>query len=247
MTRGAAVVTGAGQGIGRAIAARVAGTGRLVWCVDLDEEALLQMVQELRAAGGDVRALSCDVGDPAAILRAWDRIDEEGTLVTALVNNAGIFLRDRALDVTPADWQRVLSVNLSGAFFMAQEAAGRLVRADRPGSLVSVASGQAYRPAARGAAYAASKAGLVNLTRALAVEWGPVGIRVNTVVPGLTDTAQPRAVKGDADFVAAAEGTPLRRLSRPEDIAAMVCFLLSDEASSVTGQAFAVNGGRIMI
>lgn len=167
--------------------------------------------------------------------------------MTALVNNAGIFARDAALDVTPEDWHRVISINLSGAFFMAQEAARRLVAGNSTGVIVNVASGQAYRPAPRGVAYAASKAGLVNLTRALAAEWGPVGIRVNTVVPGLTDTAQPRAVKSDADFAAAAEATPLRRLSTPDDIAAMVSFLLSADAAGITGQAFAVNGGRVMI
>ncbi len=99
-----------------------------------------------------------------------------------------------------------------------------------------MASGQAYRSAPRGVAYAASKAGLVNLTRALAAEWGPVGIRVNTVVPGLTDTAQPRAVKSDADFAAAAEATPLGRPSTPDDIAAMVSFLLSADAAGITGR-----------
>jgi NAD(P)-dependent dehydrogenase (short-subunit alcohol dehydrogenase family) len=247
VTSGAAVVTGAAQGIGRAIAARLAAPGRRVWCLDVDVAALDQTVRDLRADGADVLALACDVGDPVAIRDAWAAIDTDGTPVTALVNNAGIFLRDAALDVTPQDWQRVLSVNLTGGFLMAQETARRLIESGRQGVVVSVASGQAFRPAPRGAAYAASKAGLVNLGRALAAEWGPLGVRVNTVVPGLTDTAQPRAVKSDADFVAAAETTPLRRLSTPEDIAAMVAFLLSDEAASITGQAFAVNGGRIMI
>ena len=240
-------VTGAAQGIGRAIAARMAADGRRVWCIDVDPSVLDRTVQDLRTAGGDARSLLCDVADPAAVARAWADIDADGEPVVALVNNAGIFRREPAVEVRPEDWSRVLAVNLSGAFFMAQEAARRLIAAGRGGALVSIASGQAFRPASRGAAYAASKAGLVNLTRALATEWGPFGIRVNTVVPGLTDTAQPRAVKGDADFAAAAAATPLRRLSQPDDIAAMVAFLLSDEAAGVTGQAFAVNCGRIMI
>lgn len=247
MTSGAVVVTGAAQGIGRAIAASLAASGRRVWCLDVDAAVLDRTVRDLRAAGADALALPCDVGDPVAIRDAWAGIDADGSPVTALVNNAGIFLRDAALDVTPEDWQRVLSVNLTGGFLMAQETARRLIAGGRQGVIVSVASGQAYRPAPRGVAYAASKAGLVNLGRALAAEWGPLGVRVNTVVPGLTDTAQPRAAKSDADFLAAAETTPLRRLSTPADIAAMVAFLLSDEAASITGQAFAVNGGRIMI
>jgi len=186
-----------------------------VWAVDVNDEVLERTVRDLRAGGGDVLALPCDVGDPVAIGQAWARIDDDGTRVTALVNNAGIFKRDAALDVTPENWRRVISINLSGGFFMAQEAARRLVAGNGPGVFIFVASGQAYRPASRGATYAASKAGVVNPTRALAAEWGSFGIRVNTVVPGLTDTVQPRAVKSDPDFVAAAETTPLRRLSAP--------------------------------
>lgn len=241
------MVTGAAQGIGRAIAARQASSGRRVWCVDLDEAALDGTVAELRATGANVRSAVCDVGSADAVRDAWSRIDAEGDHVTDLVNNAGIFRREAALDVQPQDWDRVLSVNLTGAFFMAQHAARRLFQRSGPGAIVSVASGQAYRPAPRGAAYAASKAGLVNLTRALAAEWGPLGIRVNTVVPGLTDTAQPRAVKGDADFVLAAQSTPLGRLSTPADVAGVVAFLLSEDAASITGQAYAVNGGRVML
>ena len=247
MTANAVLVTGAAQGIGRAIAARQARSGRRVWCVDVDAAVLDRTVTELRAGGADVRGVVCDVGDPGAVSQAWSRIDAEGDEVTDLVNNAGIFRREAALDVQPEDWHRVLSVNLTGAFLMAQQAARRLVQRGSAGAIVSVASGQAFRPASRGAAYAASKAGLVNLTRALASEWGPLGIRVNTVVPGLTDTAQPRAVKGNADFVLAAQSTPLRRLSTPEDVAGVVAFLLSDDAASVTGQAYAVNGGRVML
>jgi NAD(P)-dependent dehydrogenase (short-subunit alcohol dehydrogenase family) len=244
---GAVVVTGAAQGIGRAIAARLALCGRPVWCLDVDRRGVEATAADLRAEGGDVQAVCCDVGDSSAVVDAWRHLDEHDARVTALVNNAGIFHRGPALDVTPESWDRVLAVNLSGAFRMAQEAARRLVDRGEPGAIVSVASGQAYRPAPRGAAYAASKAGLVNLTRALAAEWGPLGIRVNTVVPGLTDTAQPRAEKNDEDFAAAAATTPLRRLSRPEDVAATVAFLLSPDASAVTGQALAVNAGRVML
>lgn len=243
----AVVVTGAAQGIGRGIATRLARDGRRVWCLDIDEAGAEAVAAALRAAGGQARGLVCDVADAAGVAAAWQHLDDEGERVSALVNNAGIIHRAPALEVAPEAWDRVLAVNLSGAFRMAQETARRMIARGEGGAIVSIASGQAYRPAAGAVSYAASKGGVVNLTRALAAEWSPLGIRVNTVVPGLTDTAQPREVKDDADFVAAAAATPLRRLSRPEDVAAMVAFLLSDEAAAVTGQAFAVNAGRVML
>lgn len=166
-------MTGAAQGIGRAIAARQARSGRRVWCVDVDEAVLNRTVAELRATRAEVRSAVCDVGNADAVRDAWSRIDAEGDQVTDLVNNAGIFRRETALDVRPEDWDRVVSVNLTGAFLMAQQAARRLVERGAAGAIVSVASGQAFRPAPRGVAYAASKAGLVNSRG----RWQPSGGR----------------------------------------------------------------------
>lgn len=244
---GVTVVTGAAQGIGQAIAARLIDDGATVWCVDNDADRLARTVREFSSGPGVPISHPCDVGDPDAIAALWRDIDAAGSTVTALVNNAGIFPRSTAVATSVDEWNRVLAVNLTGGFLMATHLARRLIERDQPGSVVSVTSGQAYQPHDRAAAYAASKAALANLSRSLAFEWGPFGIRVNTVVPGLTDTAQSRATKQDDDYVAAAATVPMRRLGTPEDIAAAVAFLLSGEAAHVTGQALAINGGRLML
>jgi 3-oxoacyl-[acyl-carrier protein] reductase len=243
----ATVVTGAAQGIGKAIAVRLLGRGETVWCVDNDAARLEATTRHFSSLPGVPVARSCDVSDEDAVDALWRDIDATGVKVTSLVNNAAVFPRSTALDTRVGDWNRVLAVNLTGGFLMAQHLARGLIKRGQAGSVVSVASGQAYQPHARAAAYAAAKAGLVNLGRALAYEWGPFGIRVNTVVPGLTDTAQSRATKDDEDYAAAAATVPMRRLGTPEDVAATVAFLLSTEAGHITGQALAVNGGRLML
>jgi NAD(P)-dependent dehydrogenase (short-subunit alcohol dehydrogenase family) len=240
-------VTGAAQGIGRAVATRLAADGWHVWCVDVDETALAQTTTALRESGRRVTPAVCDLGDPGEIDGLWEVIDEQGDPVEAVINNAGIFRRGPALRTSLEDWHAVFAVNVTAPFLMAQQAARRMAAREAGGAIIAIASGQAFRPSPHGVAYAASKAALVNLTRALAGEWGPLGIRVNTVVPGLTDTAQPRAAKNDADFAAAAATVPLRRLGTPEDVAGVVAFLLSEDARHVTGQSLAVNGGRIML
>lgn len=241
----AVVVTGAAQGIGAAIAVCLAGDGYRVHGVDIATPGLEARVTERPDL--DLVPHACDIGDHAAVAALWEKIDADSDTVVALVNNAGIFGRQPALEMSVDEWDRVIAVNLRGTFLMSQAFARRVVGRGGEGAIVSISSGQAYRPGSTGVAYAASKAGISNLTRALAREWGPSGIRVNTVVPGLTDTAQPRAAKGDADFVAAAAANPIGRLSTPEDIAWMVSFLLSPRASAITGQAFVVNGGRLML
>jgi 3-oxoacyl-[acyl-carrier protein] reductase len=233
------------QGIGAAIAACLAGDGYRIHGVDIDASGLETRVTERPDL--DLVPHACDIGDLAAVTALWKEIDADGATVVALVNNAGIFGRQSALEMSVAEWDRVIDVNLRGSFLMSQAFARRVVGRSGGGAIVSISSGQAYRPGSTGVAYAVSKAGISNLTRALAREWGPLGIRVNTVVPGLTDTAQPRAAKGDADFAAAAAANPIGRLSTPEDIAWTVSFLLSPRASAITGQALAVNGGRLML
>jgi 3-oxoacyl-[acyl-carrier protein] reductase len=241
------IVTGAARGMGKAIAAHLLSRGDTVWCVDWDAGQLDTTVGEFTALPGTAVAYACDIGDAESVEALWRTADAAGARMTSLVNNAGIFPRSTALDTRLDDWNRVIAVDLTGGFLMAQHLVRRLVARGQEGAVVSVTSGQAYRPHGRAAAYAAAKAGLAGLSRSLAYEWGPLGIRVNTVVPGLTDTAQSRVVKSDQDYRTAAASVPLRRLGTPSDVAAAVAFLLSDHASHITGQALAVNGGRLML
>lgn len=171
MNRRCALITGAAQGMGRAIAGGWRGRAGGVWCVDIAERQLNDTVEVLRASGSDAVAQVCDISRTEAIDQLWRRIDVDRPNVSALINNAGIFPRAAALELTEADGARTLAVNLSGSFFMAQHAAGRFVE-DGGGRVISIASGQAYHPGPGGAAHAASKAGLVNLARVLAEEWG---------------------------------------------------------------------------
>ncbi|MDT5048494.1 MAG: hypothetical protein QOG75_4382, partial [Mycobacterium sp.] len=145
-----------------------------------------------------------------------------------------------------AEWDQVLRVNLTGTFATARAVAARMKEAGR-GAIVNTASGRALAGAANGAHYAASKGGIIALTKSLALDWAAYGIRVNCVIPGLTDTAQPRIEMGDNELHAAGARIPLGRIGQPEDIAAVVAFLLSDDARYMTGQSVAANGGAIMI
>jgi NAD(P)-dependent dehydrogenase (short-subunit alcohol dehydrogenase family) len=240
------IVTGAAQGIGRAVALHVASPGvhLAVWDVKRDGvEGTAKLCQEKGAAA---RAWTVDVGDADAIEaavvafeRAWGKPD-------GLVNNAGIFPRARALDMKLAEWEEVLRVNLTGTFVTARAVAARMKDLGR-GAIVNTASGRALAGAANGAHYAASKGGIIALTKSLALDWAAYGIRVNCVIPGLTDTAQPRIEMGDNELYAAGARIPMGRIGRPQDIAAVVAFLLSDEAGYMTGQSVAANGGAIMV
>jgi 3-oxoacyl-[acyl-carrier protein] reductase len=163
-----------------------------------------------------------------------------------LVNNAGVFPRVDFLAMTEAEWDHVLDVNLKGSFLCAQWAARRLVEAGRGGAIVNIAS-VAMRGTPLGVHYAASKAGVVGLTRAMALALAPHRIRVNAIAPGLTDTAQPRYGNSEAELVELGRQIPLEgRMARPEEIARVAVFLASEEAGWLTGQTIHVNGGAFM-
>ena len=241
-----AVITGAQQGIGAAIARAAAEAGASVVVNYLDdEEAAAAITASARAAGVGAVAAQADIAEPRDVERLMAAADELGG-VDILMNNAAVFPRTAFLDMTEADWDGVLSVNLKGPFLCSSAAARRMAAAGREGAIVNLASGAAFRSSPRGAHYVASKAGLVGLTRATALELAPHGIRVNAIAPGLADTAQPRYGMTEDEIAEAAELIPLKGLTLPEDVADLAVFLASTAARRITGQTVHINGGNYL-
>jgi NAD(P)-dependent dehydrogenase (short-subunit alcohol dehydrogenase family) len=247
LTGKAALVTGAQQGIGAAIAIALAQQGANIAINYLDGLAEAEAVAAaIRAEGGQAVLVAGDVARPEtpanlvnATVAALGRID-------VLVNNAGVFPRVPFLDMTPADWDFVHTINLRATCFCAQAAARRMVEAGIQGSIVSLASSAIFGASPRGVHYAASKGGVVSLTRAMATELAPHRIRVNAIAPGLTDTAQPRYGMTEEELAARGAAMPLGRLGQPEDIANVAVFLASDRSAFMTGQVVHANGGLFM-
>ncbi|MBE1489942.1 3-oxoacyl-[acyl-carrier protein] reductase [Plantactinospora soyae] len=242
-----AVVTGGAQGIGSATARRLAAEGASVAVVDLDAQRAQGTADEIVAAGGRASGFGCDVTDGAAVSATIDQVVEAYGKLDILVNNAGI-TRDNLLFKMPAaEWDSVITTNLTSMFHCCQAAQRHMVAA-RYGKIVNLSSRSALGN--RGQVnYAAAKAGVQGLTATLAIELGPFNINVNAVAPGYIATAMTAATAermgaSPADHQKyAAEQTPLRRVGQPEEIASVVAFLASDDASYVSGQTLYVNGG----
>lgn len=241
-----ALVTGAQQGIGRAIALAYGRAGASVVINYLDNPAAAEdSASQIRALGQ--RAVTV-AGDVAYAIDVRRMLEAGATLggIDILVNNAGIFPRVEFLDMTEAQWDEVLGVNLKGTFLCTQAAAQQMVQRGRGGVVINLASGAAFRSSPRGVHYVASKAGIVGLTRAAALELAPHRVRVNAIAPGITDTAQPRYGMSEAELQAAGQQVPLGRMGTPEDVADLAVFLASDESRHITGQTMHVNGGQYL-
>ena len=240
------VVTGAGAGLGAAIAAAAADAGWTVGVLDRDGDAAALTAATLGDRGV---ALTADTTDEVAVDVALDRFatatggpPDEGP--DALVANAGIVRFGPLLDATVDDWRAVVDVNLTGTFVTARAVARRLVAAGRPGAIVAVTSMNGVAPGPNAGAYGATKAGVARLTQQMALEWGAHGIRVNAVAPGLIDGGMSAPIYADPDTRRRREErVPLGRLGTPDDVAAVVLFLLSDAAAYVTGTEVLVDGG----
>jgi 3-oxoacyl-[acyl-carrier protein] reductase len=238
-----ALVTGASRGIGRAIATTLARRGATVVAAARGENAR-PVADEIVAAGGKAEAIPLDVTGAGAGEAAVAGVTQRHGRLDILVNNAGITKDQLMLRMKREDWDAVLATNLTPAFVLTQAALKPMLK-QRGGRIVNISSVVGQAGNAGQANYAASKAGIIGFSKAVALEVASRGITVNVVAPGLIDTDMTRAITGSAHEEWAAK-IPLKRLGSPADVAAAVCFLASDEASYITGQVLAVNGGMYM-
>lgn len=247
LNRRVSVVTGGGSGIGLAIAVRLAADGAAVAVFDRDAVSAERAAAVIAASGGRAIGVQADVterpGVEAAVIETMDRLGAP----TILVNNAGLQHFGSFLKIDLETWQRVLDVNLTGTFHCCQVVIPHMLEAGW-GRIVNISSSSAQGGQPLMTAYVSSKAGVIGFTKALALEFGPQGITVNTIPPGFIDTpmlrdSEARGYLG-GEVEEHAKRTPVRRVGRPEDIAAAAAFLVSEEASYITGQVIGVNGGR---
>ena len=240
-----AVITGAGQGIGRAIAIAFSMRDTHVVIADIDGPRAYKVKEEIQNVGKTALAIEVDVFSEQSVTLMIKRTLEEFGTIDVLVNNAGIYPSTTIEELTNQSWDQVIGTNLTGAF-LCSRAAVPIMLEKKKGRIINMSSSTALRGAKNGAHHAASKAGLIGFTKALALELAPSGVTVNAICPGLTDTAQPRGHMTDKELCSKKERVPLGRIAQPEDIVGPLMFLVSDRASHITGQTVLVNGGDLM-
>ena len=240
-----ALVTGASRGIGRSVAVCLAQAGAQVALVGRDGAALGQTHAEVKAAGVDGLVLKADVADAASVQQAVDAARGKFGKLDVLVCNAGAQRLKPFLEMTQSDWRELIATNLEGAI-VTMQAVGRGMVEQKSGVVLVMASIYSFVGAPGNSIYCMTKGGLLQLSRALAIEWARYNIRVNAICPGWIETDLTRPYMQDQKAVdAGLRQIPVRRFGRPEDIGPLAVYLASDEASFVTGQAFVIDGGQI--
>jgi NAD(P)-dependent dehydrogenase (short-subunit alcohol dehydrogenase family) len=242
--RRAALVTGASYGIGAAIAAGLAADGFDVAVTDIETASLGKTVTAIEAAGRRAVTVALDLLSQQSVEAGFDAAVEGLGGLDALVNNAGVPMTRPATEVTRAEWDTALTVNLTGNFFMCQQMGRHLISADRAGSIVSLASTHGTVGFPNTIAYGVAKAGISHMTRILAIEWAPYDIRVNAVAPGTTETESRTPMLADPERRRMMlDRIPLRRFGRADEMAAAVRYLVSPQAAYITGQVLLLDGG----
>lgn len=241
------IVTGAGRGIGAAIARRAALKGWPVGVLDVDADNAAAVADEIRSAGGSAIALAASTADEPAVTGEIARFEAAFGVPRLLVNNAGIVRFGPLLDLSADDFRAVLDVNLAGTFICARAVARRIIAEGGGGAIVNITSMNGVQAGPNAGAYGSTKAGIALLTQQMAIEWGAHGIRVNAVAPGLIDGGMSEPIYADPEVRRARESkVPLGRLGVCDDVADAVLFLGSPESSYITGQNLLVDGGVTM-
>lgn len=242
---GNVLITGAASGIARAAAKRLAGR-MTVYAADIDEAGLGETVDEIAASGGDAKAIAVDVSDRESVEGMVAAVDGD---IDAAFFAAGIHIRGTAETVPEEDWDRMIGVHVKGTFLCCQATLRRMRAQATGGAIVTMSSDYAVMAVPGGAAYCAAKAAIHSLTKSIAQEFAPDGIRINALGPGPIDTPILKSGRTDEEYAQAhkrlADNLPIGRLGRPEEVAAVVDFLLSERSSYITGQIVHPNGGQL--
>lgn len=248
------VITGSGGGIGRALSLAAADAGMRVYGLDVAEEAGIETARLVAERGAQSRFFSCDIRSVEQLATTFAEIEKEAGAVDVLMNNAAFGSHTSPEEITFEEWNKVIGITLGGAVFTAQQAGRSMIRSGRGGAIVNITSIAGLAALGRGNySYSIAKAGLVGMTRELAVEWANYGIRVNAIAPSQVDTQGFRPLVDNPDIAGggilatAIAGIPLGRLAKAEDIVSVAMFLAGDGASFVTGVTIPVDGGSMAL
>jgi NAD(P)-dependent dehydrogenase (short-subunit alcohol dehydrogenase family) len=241
------VVTGAGGGFGRAFCKRFARLGAKIAAWEINKQAGEETVVQIKADGGDARFFQVDLSDTGQIHAAIEQTLAAYGAPYLVINNASIYPRSTVIDMKVEDWERTLKVNITAPFVIVRGFGPHMLKQKR-GVVINIASGRGVEGAPKGANYAASKAAILSLTKTLALEWAPHNVRVNAIIPGVSMTAQPLENTTPEELMARGKKEiPLGRVGYPEDMAGLAAFMASSDAAYMTGQAVAMNGGRVLV